>query len=768
MGLFSGKTKTYVASTVYNMAGDTDSQPNLLRSLIVNMTLAGSKESIGSILVPTMLSGPGMKQRRFFKWAQSNYELGLPSAVVDGSRSIDSISLMATLQTLIGVPAGSVLRVLSSVIDYADIDYWARTWVMTNYPAATENDWSADWDALNQEIVIEIPTLSPNLPVHFMAAPEHLTWALAEAGSFRKLFFCSYQITSVTASGQTTTSPPALFTYQMGTGNAVLDALNEDKTPMQEFFPVLPLRLNNVSIRDSAFSDEYATVSAAYKKLTDSKVDELLDSIEDNESIADIDYCFLVQGAALNTKDKEVRRYLYRFFENLIPMQKSSKLDFDVHKAVRSGTLQSNISWERRLTLSPGSLGIAPTAATEPVISELRINSPNIPSFDHRMTWVYVDEAQFQGNGKTYDGDTTRGLMKVGEFWFTAGPDIVLNGIARSRSTTQWASSLYEAKTYNRIYLFHQHSRFAYSRLEIVGLEHKNFVYGGISVNITGKAALAAEDISGFLVPLHMPTLTSMGLVRSNQLSTSTSHLIFNTYKNVTIPWYATDLFRIILIIAMVVVSVIFPPAGVSGLAGAGVLGSNLAIGTALGITTATTAAIVGGIANAIAATILTSMIEKASIKLFGDKVGAIVGTILSFVAMTYATSYANTGTFDVDWGKMMRIDNLSKLTNSVTSAYSVWLKADTAGIYAKMGEVESDYEKRSKEIEQKAADTLGVTSDVIDPMIMTDAVRTIFQESPESFLNRTMLTGNELAELSQTLIYDFAEMSLDLPVGVA
>ena len=775
MGLFSGSTKTYVASTVYNMAGDTENQPKVLRSIIISHALSGSKESLGSHLPKALLNSTGIQQTRFFQWARDNYSLGMPTAVVDGSSTVDTDPLMGTLRALIGVPEGKTLRVLSAVLDRADIDYWARIWVMSNYPQALDEEWSADWDGSNNLIKIDVSLLDPGNPEHVLPAPADLLWGVAEGWTNRKLFFCTYQLISERdAKGFVKVSSPALFSYRMGTGNPALDALANNKADMAEFYPAIPLRLDNVSIRDGSMTETYEAAKTAYKKMTRNKIDDLLDQVEENENLDDIDFCFIVNGIALNTKDSDAQRYLYEFMQSLMPQQKSSKSDFAAYKAYRLSMARQTISLDRwvRENTERGYGGYGPgfgqpavtaRATSEPTVSELRICAEKLPSFDMRLRWIYIGEEQFAGNGKTHDGNLSRGKMKKGEFWITVAPDVSLPSVPRNQYQGDRGTSIYSAVTYSRIWMFHQHSTYAYSRLEIVGMEHQNFVYNGHAVRITAKDALTeTEDTSGFLVPLHYPTLKKLGLLRGTQISTVSSHLVLNSYQLVKLKWYQTGFFKILLTIVGAVLSVVIPPASV-GFASAGILGTNLAVGTALGITTALSAAIAGAVANAIAAMVLTTLIQKASTKLFGEKIGSIFGTILTFVAFSYGKQFAMEGNFNVDWGKLLRIDNLTNLTQAVGGAYTAWLRADTLDILDQVKNLDKEYESKFDVVKDKVDEILGMTSGEIDPMMFTSSIED-FRERPEAFLTRTTMTGSDLAELSQVLIYEFTEMSLELP----
>ena len=69
MGLFSSKKKTYVSSSVWNMAGDIKDRTNYLKSTVVGSVLLGSG-SLGEDIPRAYLNGPGMVLKKYAKWAK--------------------------------------------------------------------------------------------------------------------------------------------------------------------------------------------------------------------------------------------------------------------------------------------------------------------------------------------------------------------------------------------------------------------------------------------------------------------------------------------------------------------------------------------------------------------------------------------------------------------------------------------------------------------------------------------------------------------------
>lgn len=758
MGLFSSKTKIYVASTAYNLAGDEDLRPNILRSVILGGVLKGGKEGFGYHLQRSIMNGPGSRVRRFHSWAAKNYTLGMPSATMGVDTPVSAEVAISGLKPLLSLGPNEHLWPLSALVDDADIHYWAERWVLENHPGLDDDLWAAEWDMVTLKIKIFVG----DDQVAELTAPEDLLWGATNEG--RKLLYILYKIvTQDPETMEVTESEPRLFTYRMGSGNVVFDTLVKTRSKEPEFFPAIPLRKKKRSIRHSSHSSDYPMVSKAFKKLTGGKITELLDQIEENKQIGNVDSAYLVLGVSLNTKENAGREYIYRFMRRLMekqfPYQQEIPLESSTLAKPTAASAMESARWlavhQSYNTANPVFYSVLP-----PITSifnqsrkfELRTHSPGLSQADFRLEWQHIEETVHVGNAKTFDGNTTRGHAKVGEYWFAKGPD---------RELWRWVGGkAFGKERYPQIYLFHQFSKRRYRRLACIGMVHRNFIYGGHAASVTAKKALSDSEESEFIVPLHMPTLRDMGLVKVNQLSTCSAYLVFNSYKKVKVRWYQRGFFKFVFAIAAVALSMF--TAGASLATMGGVLGVNATVGAALGASAAT-AAVVGAIANTIAGMIVATLISKTSTKLFGEKIGAIIGTIASFVAITYATQFAMHGNFAVDWGRMIRVDNLIELTNSVSNAYTQWVNADTAEIYDKINDLEATYTDEMKKIQELSKEILGMTAGEIDPMMFIDASE-YFGENSDAFLSRTLLTGSEIAELAFAMVENFADISLELP----
>lgn len=763
MGFFSSKYKTYVASTTYNMAGDEDLRPNVLRSIIVSGILGSKEKSLGRHVYDSLKSGPASKRAAFFRWAKKSYIFGLPNSHVKTNTGISNEQARAGLLPLLSLTSNQSVRVMSAMIDDADIQYWAERWVLENHPDLDEDEWEAEWISSTQKIKITLNDNSETL----LSAPADLLWGAAGEG--RKLLYILYAVaTQNTTTKVVTMGAPILFTYRMGQGNLIFDALAGVQNEETEFFPSIPLRIDKKPISHADYAEYFPNINKAYKRLTGAHIEDLLDQIEDNDNLEDLDAVYVIQGVSLNTKEKAGKEYIYKFLKKLSEFQYANQMETYIRPTRTE--IGDTLSVTRWLT-THGDADVHSPNYNDTFTPDRGVIYTNSPSYelqvrndesfreDNRLVWYSIIETNHVGNAKTYDGNTTRGLAKVGEYWFAKGPN--KNFVTPATDERRGSLGFYTFRSsLNQVYLLHQYAPLRYRKLTCIGLTHKNFVYGDSAVTTLASDALDDEDESSFLVPLHMPTLKSMGLVKSNQLSTCSNYLVFNSYKRVKVKWYQRGFFRIIMVIVGIALSIVTAGGGLA--AAGGLLGNNMALGLSIGAS-ATSAAIVGAIANAIAAVVVSTLVQKASVKLFGNKLGAMIGVIAGFLGIMYGTQFAMHGNFAVDWGQFARIDRLMDLTNVAGKAYSAWLNADTLEVQAQMNGLTEEYENRMDEISDLSREVLGMTSGEIDPMMILDASEH-FGESSEVFLSRTLLTGSDLAALTHLMVENFAEISLELP----
>lgn len=550
-----------------------------------------------------------------------------------------------------------------------------------------------------------------------------------------------------------------LFIYRIGTTIPSLDALLVPQAFTPEFFPVIPVRLDNKSIRHTSFAADFPLYEKGYKRATLGNFNELIDLVDTNEKVGDIDYAYVWHGVELNTKDKAGLRYLYEFFRQLMLHQTTSMSDWTDFQ----NRMASYVAYKSLLTAwtaaqsnpaDPLYRTPRPVRGSRPMVamSTIRVHSTELPSVDFRLSWVTIDETLQSGLGKVG--------AKTGDLWFEILPDVPVPVMTTIRQGDENVTKInWGAASHSRVKLHWQYAADAFRTMEIIGFTHENFVYGGKSVLITAREALEDVDETGFIVPLHYPTLKKVPLATVTQLSVSNRLIVFNCYVVKKIRWYQSGIFRVILAVVIAVVSAIFAPAGI------GLLGAHMTVGAALGLT-GMAAVLVGAAVNAIAAMLLTAIIQKAAVLVLGEKWGQILGSILAAVSFQYVSGFMNGTGFTLDWNAMMRVDNLLKLTDAVTGMVTGYARYTLGEIEGKMASAEKSYEEQLREIQKKTEDILGYGNGVIDPLQFLELAGTFSQptEPADTFLQRTTMTGSDIVELSHLMIYDYVDLNLELP----
>lgn len=571
---------------------------------------------------------------------------------------------------------------------------------------------------------------------------------------------------------------PYVFIYEIGTGRPLLDRLTRNVNNDADIFPVIPLRWENKFIDHPDLEEEYyEPVRQAFRKATNkANLGELLDQLKDNENIDDVDYIYLMFGVSLNELDNASGRYIYQFMKDLIPYQNTSKSEFAAYYRRSRAENQVGITWDnwnKVITLAGGRANTAAEPVRPVYESPKRTNllmqgeGSALGNFNMFITWVYVDEMIFAGRGR-------RGA-KRGDVWMRSEPyPIELGATANDVDTNALIATgsgrgnifdiaMDMASGSGLVYLYYQYDNNMYRRLEIAGMEHNNYVYGGKAVTIKAGEALRDDEPSGFIVPMNYPTLKRLSLVDQNQVATRNKVLVMNSYQVVKTRWYQRGIFKFVISILLVVGAFfIMGPAAFA--AAPGILGTNAAVGAMLGLS-AVAGSIAGAAANAIAAMILISVIQDVAVKVFGEKFGAIIAAVATFAIMQGGINFTgpNAGINPVNWSEMFRVENLMKLTDPIMAGVQ-------GVINGEMGELGEDYEslmdtynKDMSEIEQMTRDNLG-SSTGLNPMLMTDSVRNgLLREPSSSFLARTLMTGSEIADLSMGMIDRFVDATLAL-----
>jgi len=748
-----------VGSTVYNLAGEEKDRPQFLKSLLLRNILSGTEESVGNTITNGYLNGPAMRLKQFFKWAKKskNYGMiGMPTGSIDQANDLNP----ADLEPHIPTPSGKVIWCQYAVVGIADTVYWAQQWVGINRPAALTTGWVSEYKSTTNKITIRFidgSTVSFT-PANFV---------------LKKYYVYAYYIivTNSASSNTVSFSTDQMYIYRIGSGKPAIDALVKNRGSFGEFFPFIPIRIDEHFLSTTYHPTAYKQVKKAFKKATSGKLDELIENLKDNDDLDDVDHAYVVFGVSLNVVDMSCKRYLYKFFEKLMFGQIGGPDVYNKWVTVAAAEYAKYIvwrDWKRRHGAYGGRDDDKPDPGPEPArprSSSIANNGIQITGvapfvdtdgsekldYDVQLYWAYIKDGRGNGLGRAGARKNDCWLVYIGE-----------DTVARKYYTAASLGDEDNSSVYEKFRIYWQHQETFngvvtnfYTYLEVVGMRHKNEIYKGQAVRIGAKEALKDKDESGFIVPLHYEIWQDTRIVDSSQMGTACIFIVFNSYTVTKKKWYESGIFRIFLVIIIAIVSVVF-----TGGAGLGLLGAHLSVGAALGFS-GLTAAIVGAVVNAIAALVLTTILQKVATALgvIGPIVAAILGILIGNVISAFQAGTA----FTFDWMSLFKADNLMKLTEAVGGSVQQIMRNQVIEMQQESQRIAKESETQLQKVEETYASEFGANLN-LDYAALFSTNQEVFQETVSTFLARTTMTGTDIVELSQDIIHKFSDLSLKLP----
>lgn len=557
-------------------------------------------------------------------------------------------------------------------------------------------------------------------------------------------------------------SAPKIYIYRQYSGKAELDKVFRRYVTADGYFPMIPLRINNSFVSSSNRPALYEQSKKAFKKALNDDFDKIIDKIEDNPDLGDIDFAYIVFGVSLNTKENAGKKYLYKFFQRAVQYTQTSpadsnswntgvydnyQSDYDAWSNWRDNAIHQNEVTEGGGGGGGGPVGPRPSEPTRPVISgpplsNVRIKSDKSVGFDMEIDWESVVETT--GTGQAWVG------AKSGELQF------VTSAVRNLNVYSLWSSLIGSLRS-DTVKLFWQDSATTWRCLTIKGLVHKNYIWEGKFAETIASDAIADDEESSFIVPLNADIYKKMSIVDSTQLSTVCANIVFNCYQIVKKKWYQRGWFKVVLFIIVIVIIVMNPAIG--GATGAGLLGANAAVGVALGLS-GLLATIAGAIANMIAAMIVTRLIGYVAVAAFGEELGMIIATIAAAVTLQVGSALQAGQSMASMWGSMMNVQNIMQLTSVLGNGYAQAMGADAQKYAIKTQEVMKDYAEQTKELEERYSSVLGYGNSYIDPLSLTETEYPVVETS-QAFVTRTLMTGSDIAELSNDMLTHFVDLTL-------
>lgn len=751
MGFFSSKKKVYVSSVVYNLLGD--QQPTQYLPTVVFGGVLKQTDSLGLIIKDGLLNGPGMRLRNFFKWVRnSGYadEVGLATSTFYPDVPINRENLANIIKQR--NPDYISVEVTSASINYYDYTYIADQYVYNNRPDKLNDDYTVEEFAVLigyhyvkvSEKNDEGEWVTKRKRINDYRYDIRITFTDGtkveiNSSSYNKDGQYLYATYIYTYEEKDWLGKPEIkqktqyIVYCKGTGNAQYDAFFKEVVPLQRTYaPYIPLRTWNTFLGEGYMPSTYKFAKKAFKRAVGSNnYDSLISDLKKNKNISDIDFAYIVFGVALNTPYKEGKQYIFTYLYNLwLNKQISDSISGKPEDAYGS-------SFFRRVN-NPRQVNI----------------KSNYGSINYNIWFEWGTMTHYYGTGQARAG------LEEGDYYFYA------KNKQHSQTDEDGEETTY---TVEHSYFCHQITPVRYEVIEVTNFTYANLIYKGKSVVYSGLDALNGSDgpnETGFIIPLQEQSFKESGLVYTSQLAQSTYYCVFNCYVVKKVRWYQSGIFGFVIaiVIAVVVTVVTWNPAAGGAAAGAAA-GTGAAAGAAVGAASSTLAgAIMGAVANAIAGMIVLNIVTEVAKGLFGDKIGSIVGAVASIVVMNVANGLMNGMSVSEALTQLSSAPQMLSLANAVVSGISGAINVDTQEIYNKSQTMLQEYEQRSKEISKLQAELFNQTLDITS---ITDALKSYSYEPRDSYLNRTLMTGSDIAEMTMNLIHNFTDYSMNTELTI-
>ena len=729
MGLFGSKKRTTVGTSVMRVIDD-DMIPDAKRTGLIKSIFADEPENTAvDHVLEELVQSVGVRAERMYSWAaRGNYVHGMPSgqffsqergleevpgvlATIEGSSvSVEyvrhgppnglhigwiklialhgynpSTNQLAALTATKGTPV--YLEDMQLVIPAALIS--------TLEPVALEQWGSAarSGQTLTRDVAgtsMREQTLIPTPPEYSTTAvTEHVrvdyVWGGVTPGSDsftidltgysdeKDYFQAKYKVGGVTK----------YWIYQEGLGTyPLLDNVYRPEETSGTFFPFVYFRYGKAP-EDTA-SESYRDAKKLVKFLG-MDYDTVNTGIHDNPGIGDVEQAMMMFAVPAVTENELERRYLFEFFDNL-----------------RAANLDTNFR-----DIAAADIAIA------------------LNERSSKATTVVIQDSRFTMSVSTSGIYKKRKVGQIGPIGtHTSGIDTV---------TTEKEMYLVDATPYmvtetsTRHYYRRQISHSLYDEILVADLATTFFILGGHNT--------IGDDMDKILIiPLDHSITEDYSIPDREVLYARSLHFVFNSVIVTKVKWYETGLFKAILIVVMVIVTIYTYGATLKELA------------ATIAATGVTTAMVVSALV-AIVEYALTVVALRLFVKAVGVKAAFIVA-IVAAVAGMYMI--AETGSLaGAPWAS-----DLLQVSSGISKAAQGVLQSDFKDLLADVSSF-SEYVKQQTKLLDTANDLLD-SSVHMSPFI-------IFGETPAEFYERTVHYGN-IGTIGVSAISNYVDILLRLP----
>jgi hypothetical protein len=732
MGIFSSKYVTQVGTSVSRVIED-DSIPQSVKTGSIKAIF--NEGNLPDYVMEELVNSIGVRAERMYSYAEKNYVHGLPSGEVysstQGRQQVEAvIEAFEGQQVLIeysrfGPPntlhigwvtlvqqygynqSTNELAVLSAqkgfpvylddmqvvvpasqadTFEVGSLDQWgtsasagytperlANTGFLSRLtgPSPILKSTTASEVQLLVTYVWEkqTPILPATVPPRFKTSIEKETLTIVPSGFDDE---ADYFHAKYTFNDQT-----KYWMYRYGAGTyPTLDAVFINGPEVSgSYFPFAYFRYNKQSVISNKTTPAYQTSKKLVKYLG-IDYDTMAETIDENPDIADVEQAMLVMAVPATSTNPIEARYLFEYFDTL-------------HYAMGGGI------WSGLTSITSRFLGNEPAKHT-----------------------IVIQDAQFKmalTNGGIHKKIAAGSIGKVGTHnnsFVSENVDTEFVDLESGVVTTTTTSI--KSHVYRR-----QIATGLYEEITVSNLKMTYYVFGNYTT-------VGDENDDILLIPIDRTISQNYSIGDREVLYSRSLHFVFNSRVVTKVKWYQRGVFKALLFIVAVIITIYNPPAGLAALQ---LTGAALVIA-------------------AVIITLVVGQVFQVAFRLFVKAFGADVAQAIAIIALIYGgyRVFQNGGSLQGTWA--------SELLQISSGLQSAALQDKFSDLLEQQDQFNLFVEEQEALLE--SAQKLLETTSFLSPYV-------IFGEKPEDFYNRTIHYGN-IGTLGITAISSYVDIALTLP----
>lgn len=303
---------------------------------------------------------------------------------------------------------------------------------------------------------------------------------------------------------------PEFWSYRVGTGNAVLDAVidaPDNNKLIGDFYPNTYFRLDKATTSDAAYPKMAKKFGIDYPKLSD--------TINQNEDIADVESAVFSLGIPADTTNPLELSYLFQFFDQIWSKVKSN-------------------NWNPKDYLSAWGTENS-TSISDPEKQAIYIKDD---VFKYAITYERITKSTRAGSIGAV-GFTTTGFGE--EVEEVTGPYPYIE-------QENWGTISLSPRKIKYRYYRKQVSMSFWEEIKVYDLTMMYTVFGEMKTN------LGDDDKEVCLIPLDRSIVKTYSIKEQHELFTRSMNFVFNSHVVQKVKWYQRGIFKALIVVIGIVV----------------------------------------------------------------------------------------------------------------------------------------------------------------------------------------------------------------------